>query len=383
MIHLYYHGGSGNHGCEAIVRSTVKLVNKKMNLWTTAPNEDILYKLDDIINIIDDNAVPFLNNKLKYFHSAISHKLTGNDYVYTKYAHSNFLNSISSNDICMSIGGDNYCYTGLDKLGYYNKMIHGKGAKTVLWGCSVEPSALSYDVINDLKLYDLITVRESLSYKGLVDAGIKDNVVLCADPAFQLDCAKVDLPNNFSKSNTIGINISPLVINSGNLVFDNYIELINHIIYNTKDNVLLVPHVVKSDSDDRIPLNKIYEQFKDTNRIAIIDDTDCMRIKGYISQCKQFIGARTHATIAAYSTFVPTLVVGYSIKAKGIAVDLFGTDDGYVVSAQQFNSKDDLLNAYIWLNNNSEIIESKLHEIIPTYKENSYKAVEALTKLGG
>ena len=47
-----------------------------------------------------------------------------------------------------------------------------------------------------------------------------------------------------------------------------------------------------------------------------------------------FIGARTHATIAAYSSCVPTLVVGYSIKARGIAKDLFGTDEGYVLPVQ-------------------------------------------------
>ena len=27
MINLYYHGGSANHGCEAIVRSTAKILN--------------------------------------------------------------------------------------------------------------------------------------------------------------------------------------------------------------------------------------------------------------------------------------------------------------------------------------------------------------------
>ena len=27
MIVLYYHGGSANHGCEAIVRSTYKILN--------------------------------------------------------------------------------------------------------------------------------------------------------------------------------------------------------------------------------------------------------------------------------------------------------------------------------------------------------------------
>ena len=37
-----------------------------------------------------------------------------------------------------------------------------------------------------------------------------------------------------------------------------------------------------------------------------------------------FAGARTHATIAALSSGVPTLSFAYSIKAKGINLDIFG-----------------------------------------------------------
>ena len=68
----------------------------------------------------------------------------------------------------------------------------------------------------------------------------------------------------------------------------------------------------------------------------MINDKNCMEIKGIISKCRFFIGARTHSTIAAYSTCVPTLAVGYSIKARGIARDIFGTEDNYVVPVQKF-----------------------------------------------
>ena len=40
---MYAHGGSGNHGCEAIVRSTLKIlndVNVKKELFSTKPEED-------------------------------------------------------------------------------------------------------------------------------------------------------------------------------------------------------------------------------------------------------------------------------------------------------------------------------------------------------
>ena len=40
-----------------------------------------------------------------------------------------------------------------------------------------------------------------------------------------------------------------------------------------------------------------------------------------------FAGARTHSTIAALSTGVPTLSFAYSIKARGINRDIFGNTD--------------------------------------------------------
>ncbi|MFR4670990.1 MAG: hypothetical protein ACLT69_14285 [Intestinibacter bartlettii] len=66
-------------------------------------------------------------------------------------------------------------------------------------------------------------------------------------------------------------------------------------------------------------------------------------IKGYISRCRLY-RARTHATIAAYSTCVPTLVIGYSVKAKGIAKDIFGTYENYVLPVQYYQIEFDLIN---------------------------------------
>jgi len=45
------------------------------------------------------------------------------------------------------------------------------------------------------------------------------------------------------------------------------------------------------------------------------------------------IAARTHATIAGFSTGVPTISLGYSRKAVGINRDVFGTED-YLVMAR-------------------------------------------------
>ena len=66
----------------------------------------------------------------------------------------------------------------------------------------------------------------------------------------------------------------------------------------------------------------------------MVGDAPCEELKGCISRCRFLVAARTHASIAAYSTGVPTLVAGYSVKARGIARDLFGTEDGHVLPVQ-------------------------------------------------
>lgn len=62
-----------------------------------------------------------------------------------------------------------------------------------------------------------------------------------------------------------------------------------------------------------------------------------------------FIGALIHATIVAYSSSVPTIVVGYSVKAKGIAKDLFGTYENYVLSEKDLKQEDEITEAFKWL----------------------------------
>ena len=383
MINLYYHGGSANHGCEAIVRSTTKILDVPVRLFTTSPEEDIKYGLTEIVEVIADRERKLEKKSLEYVLCAINHKLTGTDHEFVKHSHKEFLGQISKGDICLSIGGDNYCYNGVDRLGYYNRMLQKKGAKTVLWGCSIEPSVLKGAVIEDLKSYDLITVRESLSYEGLKNVGIADNLLLCPDPAFQLDTMEVNLPEGFDKSNTIGINVSPLVSTCGNLVMENYLELIKYILEDSSNKILLIPHVIKEETDDRETLRFLMEQFAGNERIKMLDDSNCMALKGTISKCRLFVGARTHATIAAYSTCVPTLAVGYSVKARGIARDIFGTEENYVVSVQNFTNKNDLKNAFQWLEQHEKDVERILMRRMPEYCKKALIAGAAVKQLGG
>lgn len=57
-------------------------------------------------------------------------------------------------------------------------------------------------------------------------------------------------------------------------------------------------------------MKPFYEKYKNTQRVKLIDDEllNARQLKGIISQCNIFIGARTHSIVAAYSTCVPAIV---------------------------------------------------------------------------
>ena len=131
-------------------------------------------------------------------------------------------------------------------------------------------------------------------------------------------------------------------------------------------------------NDDRSILNKLYDEFKKSERIAVIQDCNCMQLKGYIAKCRFFVGARTHATIAAYSTEVPTLVVGYSIKSRGIAKDIFGSEENYVIPIEQIKEENKLTQAFIWLQGNENHIKEHLKKRMPQYIKDAENVKEKI-----
>lgn len=382
-MHLYYHGGSTNHGCEAIVRSTNELLGPGLTLWTSDITSDRTYKLDTVIMLAEDLYKSLPKPSFRWFLSAIYHKLTHTDYLHVKYAHNTFFSQVKRGDVCLSIGGDNYCYAGQDILGYYNRVIHQKGAKTVLWGCSVEPRLLEQeDISKDIAHYDLIVARETISYEALKK--VNPNTILAPDSAFFLDAVKLPLPDRFTSGHMVGINISPLIMKSesqSGITLESYRRLIGYILAKTDMNIALIPHVVEPGNDDREPLQALYDDFSQSERMVMIGDHDARQLKGFIARCRFFVGARTHATIAAYSSGVPTLVVGYSVKAKGIARDLFGTESNYVLPVQAIEDPETLVQAFCWIVKHEPEISAHLQSTLPAYKARMDPAVSAVRSL--
>ena len=394
-VAFFFHGGSKNHGCEAIVRATTDILQDQAEclLYTFAISEDQKFNLQKVLPIVQLGkerlhlkagtkkiVKKFLPSFLLHIWHEIKMKLQYN----SKYK----IICSTHPAAAFSIGGDNYCYGENKELTFTNYKLSSSGIKTILWGCSIEPQDIAQNeaLRTDLKQYALITTRESSTYEALMKYGINKNTHLFPDPAFVMGKnIPKGLPAEFVPGKTVGINLSPLVQRlekNKDIAFRNCEYLVRYILKNTSLYVAFIPHVIWENNNDLEPLSRLYHKFKDTGRVCLIDKSyNALELKGIISQCRFMVAARTHASIAAYSTQVPTLVIGYSVKARGIARDIFGTEEGYVLPVQGLQQEDEITNAFINLMQKEDKIRAHYKEFMPEYIAKAWKAGEEVNKL--
>lgn len=383
---MYMHAGSGNHGCEAIVNSVCHMIKEKPVLVSYYGEEDQKYSLKELCEILSERR--FEDHRAAHLLYYVYRMITKDRESFIRYRYHKVFSEYQVS-LAISIGGDNYCYdTMLNDLKLANAAFRKKGTRTMLLGCSIEPKLLDrQDIVKDLRKYHTIIARESITYHALRNRVQTDRgpvILKYPDPAFTLPAKRLPLPVGFAPGNTVGINISPMIQdnekNEG-IAMENYRTLLRFIIEQTDMHIALLPHVVWERNDDRKPLHQLYEEFKNTGRVVEIPDANCEELKGFIARCRLFVGARTHATIAAYSSCVPTLVVGYSVKARGIARDLFGTEEGYVLPVQNLKEPEELTRGFEWLMLQEDAIRQRLKEIMPDYRAKALETGKEVDRL--
>lgn len=373
--------GIENRGCEAIVRSTIKVLNVKKGsiyLATSSPHSDLELTKKLGINMISYNEYP---SKIHRYVTSIIRRMFHID-LEGYFRQAELFAHLKEEDLCINIGGDIYCYETPTRCLQLNNYTQKHKIDNILWCASINKESITSEVLKDLNKYKYILAREQLTYDNLLSVGIdQSKIIQCCDPAFFLDVEPVSLPEKFEINNTVGINVSELVVKGENsIVYENILYLINRLLKDTKYKVCLIPHVynIEKNTCDWKILKKIKDEFSSDRVILIDKEFNCQQLKYIISNLKFMIAARTHASIAAYSSCVPTLVLGYSVKSKGIATDLFGTDEKYVLSYDSILDKCDLWNAFEFIQNNENEIKAKLSSKLPEYKKSLLDAIEKL-----
>lgn len=300
-------------------------------------------------------------------------------------------------DRCVLTGGDvlslDYGVPSLMRyLGQADHFIR-RGLPVALWAASVGPfdrmPEVKRAVVARLREFADISVRESATLAYLNDLGIaKARQVV--DPAFVM--APETWPSDTAlpaqaDEGVLGFNVSPLVhklLLQGSRSAADALEaavlaFLGDVVERTGLGIVLVPHV---DSVDGGPSNSDFVYMQDLlhrggfdpARVTIAPrELNAAQIKHLISGCRFFIGARTHATIAAWSTGVPTVSLGYSVKARGLNRDLFG-DERYVRDTKQL-TRSILWTAFEQLRSDEDALRDLLSSRIPRWRDRAYEAL--------
>lgn len=341
---LVGNGPYNNRGCEAIVRGTLEILRHSFGeniqaVLATCAHKD---STDTQNSIETDSAIthiPLLPGGRRWSKSWFQYHIKKQ--LYSTPTPYDILDHFCKDSLCaLQIGGDNYT------LDYGRPLLHmeldhylqSKGLPIILWGASVGPfeadPAFAPTMYEHLKILRAIFVRETTSYEYLKLLHIDRNLYKIADPAFAMAPIEVPpkkigqaLPQHF-----IGLNLSPLMakyVTDGDINewVDRSMQIVQTLVNHTQQNVVLIPHTIGDDSDYQFlhKLAKACWKEKIPKVFFLSANLSAAELKWIISRCSVFIGARTHATIAAFSSCVPTLSLAYSRKAQGLNQDIFGS----------------------------------------------------------
>ncbi len=337
-----------NHGSEAIVRGTVAILRKFFDHTEIISAETERYPYSNI-----PEKDPGIIHKPLYWPKRgsfrwLKHQLT-KYYISPELAYgktvSKIMPEVQKADVVLSLGGDGYTHKPSLFMAENNLALK-EGVPTVLWGASignlVGSEKYRKKVFDHLKTFTALFIRETVSRDYLRQNGVVENVHLVEDPAFIMepeipdDCTLAQ--NEYKES--IGISLSRLFLKRTR--YHNEIEkavydTIEAIRKKTGRPIVLIPHCVADYDDDYALLESVRKKHSKEwhDVICLPKMLPAAQIKWIISKLHALVAARTHATIAAFSTSVPTVSIAYSFKAEGLNKRLF---DGlnYVVMKDHF-----------------------------------------------
>lgn len=398
MFILAGNGSYNNRGCEAIVRGTVDIFRK----YFDKPEFAIVSNFNNDSQFQKQSEMEY-DGSIKHF-KAGRHgpRFSGGWFFYntlrfcapqlwSRVIYRDMLPLMKNARAVLSVGGDNYSldygkpviFTALDDLVIsYKKPI-------IIWGASVGPfdKMPGYEqyMINHLKKVTGIFVRESLSLEYMKSKGVKDNVFFVADPAFMLEPVEPKNPINIEEG-AIGVNISPLMAKywtggSYEQLVLLAAQIVRKIYERTLRKIYLIPHVVSPHSNDHAFMEDVVSLLDGVDVELVGEHYNAAETKWIISEMAVFAGARTHSTIAALSSGVPTLSFAYSIKAKGINRDIFGHED-YCV-ADKDRDPFFIAEKVKAMLDKEERIRGELCDILPGYKQKALLAGHKLKEICG
>lgn len=365
-IYLTGQNNFGNRGCEALVRSTVDLVRSRYPdaqflVPTFNGARDGAQWPEAAVSGVRFVQAPVTPRRFVNWSRVCSRLPLLTGLPWPRFGGQEaFVADMQSCDMVLSIGGDNYSLDyDLGSLALFVAIAEAAialGKPVLLWGASVGPftaiPGVERHMARHLQRLRAVTVRESHSLRYLAAIGVERNVQQVADSAFLLQRQTFEASAFWpsGKGKVLGFNMSPLVdavrrrSGSSTDLIDECAAFIRRASTEFQLQVVLVPHVApldptaSTDNSDEAYLARLAVAVgADLPCVQVPSGLNACQLKDLIARCDYFIGARTHATIAALSSGLPTLSIAYSVKARGINLDLFGHED-VVLDTRNVNS---------------------------------------------
>lgn len=406
-IYLTGQNNFGNRGCEALVRSTVQVIREKLGdveFLVPALNADLDRRQwpDAAASGVRFVSSPPLPGLFLQWSRVCSRIPVLTHLPWPAYKpDAALVRDLESCDVLLSIGGDSYSLDyDLASL-YFFAAVGDLGVRlgkpVILWGASVGPfSALpgvEKQMLAHLRSFAALTVRESHSIRYLHDADVVDSVVPVVDSAFAMHPQPVETAGFWPGETTAGVlalNLSPVVerirtrTGEGDLMIREAARFVRAAVEQHGFSVLLLPHVDPLDgsmhNSDTVTMAKILAETGGLEgRVRLVPPgMNAPQLKYIISRCRFLIAARTHATVAAFSTGVPTISIAYSVKAQGINRDLFG-HERFVLDTRKV-SAETLASGLSLLVREEDEIRQFLATRIPEWRRRAAIGVEVLLR---
>lgn len=315
---LYGHGGAYNHGAEAILRSSLPVFRKAgvpIFLSTHFPEQDMEFGLDKLVDRLIPADLTLIPQEKAAPDFANRERLAAQIY-------REALREIDSETVCIGVGGDNYCYPNWHRQSIFHRTAKERGGRSVLWGCSIQPEMIDKRMETVLREHDYIFARESLTERALRSRDITQ-VIRQPDPAFFLAPEPIPVPESF-QGKVAAVNLSPLMLRRSDRLLEDFAETARFLLKKA-DTLVLLPHVTMPMDNDQEALEELVQRLSPEERCRVCrtpEKANAAQRKYLVSRCELVVCCRTHVSIAGYSTGVPTLVSGYSVKSQGIGLDL-------------------------------------------------------------
>lgn len=401
-----------NRGCEAIVRGTMEILRREFGDDITASAgiygdpAEIRAQGDTEVDATVSNFA-LLPGARRWTRAWVEEQF--NRRLGTRFAgvQAPLLPHLAGRCSALEIGGDNFSldYGVPGHFLTMDRFLKERGLPVILWGASVGPfdaePEFAEEMFAHLRSLRAVFVRESLSREYLAGNGVTNNVHLMSDPGFVMPPSEPD-PDALGftvPDGAIGLNFSPLMakflIEADLPVWELKeehleawtslcIQAVEALASETRRDIVLIPHVGSTfpGIDDFRFLARVARRVKPSSKTRILsvpEGLDARELKAVIARCHVFAGARTHSTIAAISSAVPTLSLGYSLKAKGLNEDIFGKQD-YCLDTASLTLEGFLERMMLLLDERDEVA-AFLEDRLPSIKEGAFAAGKKLREV--